>query len=70
MIYDYVCAACKTEFEIEHSIKRKARKKCPKCKKMQLKRQISKAVGVILKGDCWEKDGYASKKKERTEDQQ
>jgi putative FmdB family regulatory protein len=62
MIYDYVCKACEEEFVFEHSVKRKPRKKCPSCKKMQLRRQISSASAVILKGDCWEKDGYASKK--------
>lgn len=62
MIYEYACKACDETFEFEHSMKRKPRKKCPKCKKMQLRRMIStRKVGVILKGDCWEKDGYASK---------
>ena len=61
MTYDYVCKACEEEFVFEHSIKRKPRKKCPSCKRMKLLRLISVSTSVILKGDCWEKDGYASK---------
>ena len=66
MIYDYFCKACEEYTEFEHSMKRKARKKCPKCKKMKLIRLISK-THIVLKGDCWEKDGYSSKKSEPSE---
>jgi putative FmdB family regulatory protein len=63
MIYDYHCDACDKDMEIEHSIKRKPRKKCPFCKKMKLRRMISfNENQFVLSGDCWEKDGYSTKK--------
>ena len=49
--YEYICNACGEKMEFIQSIKEKAKKKCPKCKRRKLVRLISKGVSVIFKGD-------------------
>ncbi len=60
--YEYACAACKHEWEVSQSIKDNPLKKCPSCKKMKAKRQISMGGGFILKGGGWYSDLYSSPK--------
>ncbi len=60
MTYEYACAACGHEWEAEQSIRAQALKKCPKCGKLEAKRQISRGAGFILKGGGWYADGYGS----------
>lgn len=60
--YDYLCQACGHRFEAFQSITANALTDCPECKKAELKRLIGAGGGIVLKGDCWAKDGYASKK--------
>jgi putative FmdB family regulatory protein len=60
MTYEYACAACGHEWEAEQSIRDQPLKKCPKCGKLQAKRQISRGAGFILKGGGWYADGYGS----------
>jgi putative FmdB family regulatory protein len=60
MTYEYACGACGNEWEAEQSIKDAPLKKCPKCGKLQAKRQISRGAGFILKGGGWYADGYGS----------
>ena len=62
MTYEYACSACGHEWEAEQSIREEPIKKCPKCGKLQAKRQISRGVGFILKGGGWYADGYGSSK--------
>lgn len=57
MIYEYSCEACEHEFEAHQSIKDEPLKKCPKCNKDKLKKLISLST-FVLKGNCWERDGY------------
>lgn len=64
MTYEYACAACAHEWEAEQSIREDPIKKCPKCGKLQAKRQISRGAGFILKGGGWYADGYGSSKGE------
>lgn len=49
--YEYLCDNCKAKIELLESIKSKPKKKCPKCKKLKLRRLISGGGGVIFKGD-------------------
>jgi putative FmdB family regulatory protein len=60
MTYEYACAACGHEWEAEQSIRAEPIRKCPKCNKLQAKRQISRGAGFILKGGGWYADGYGS----------
>src|SRR5882672_10791252 len=62
MTYEYACSACGNEWEAEQSIREEPLKKCPKCGKLQAKRQISRGAGFILKGGGWYADGYGSSK--------
>lgn len=59
MIYEYSCDNCGYEWETEQSIKDKAHKKCPKCKKMKAKRLISGGGSFILLGSKWASSGYS-----------
>ena len=47
--YEYKCRECGHEFEIVQSFTDNALKKCPSCKKMQL-RKVFSAPGVTFKG--------------------
>lgn len=60
MTYEYACGACGHEWEAEQSIRDQPLKKCPRCGKLQAKRQISRGAGFILKGGGWYADGYGS----------
>jgi len=60
MTYEYACGACGHEWEAEQRISEDPIKKCPKCGKLQAKRQISRGAGFILKGGGWYADGYGS----------
>jgi putative FmdB family regulatory protein len=62
MTYEYACGACGHEWEAEQRISDAPIKKCPKCSKLQAKRQISRGAGFILKGGGWYADGYGSAK--------
>jgi len=58
MMFDYKCKACGHELEADQKISEKPLRKCPKCGKFQLARQIS-GGGFILSGLQWEsKEGY------------
>jgi putative FmdB family regulatory protein len=58
--YEYLCKNCEHEFEEFQSITAKPLKKCPKCKKMSLKRLIGKGTGVIFKGNGFYETDYRS----------
>ena len=48
--YDYTCGACGKTTEIFHGMNEGARRKCPLCGKLKLKRQIGSGSGIIFKG--------------------
>ncbi len=48
--YDYVCEACKHEFELFQSIKEEAKRKCPKCGKNKLRRLIGPGAALGIQG--------------------
>jgi putative FmdB family regulatory protein len=58
--YDYVCDACDHKFEIFHSIKDEALKKCPECKKMKLRRLIGPGAAIVFKGTGFYQTDYRS----------
>ncbi len=58
--YEYVCSACKNEWEFEQSMKDNALTECPRCKEQTARRQISRGTGFILKGGGWYSDLYSS----------
>jgi putative FmdB family regulatory protein len=48
--YDYVCAACGHAFEQFQEMSAKKLRKCPKCGKSALERQVGAGAGLIFKG--------------------
>ena len=48
--YEYRCDACGHAFELFHSITADPIRKCPKCKKLKVKRLIGTGAGLIFKG--------------------
>jgi putative FmdB family regulatory protein len=67
--YEYVCSACKNEWEAEQSMKDNALTECPRCKEQTARRQISRGTGFILKGGGWYSDLYAGPKPNGAKDQ-
>jgi putative FmdB family regulatory protein len=59
--YDYLCAACGHEMEVFQSMKDAPLKKCPKCKKLKLARQIGLGAGLIFKGSGFYETDYKRK---------
>ena len=55
--YTYECQSCKAVCTAQQKITDVAWEKCPRCEKPALRRLITNGA-FILKGDCWEKDGY------------
>jgi putative FmdB family regulatory protein len=60
--YEYGCLVCKSEFEVQQSIKDEKGAECPKCGIFCYNRLISGGTSFALKGDCWAVDNYSSKK--------
>lgn len=57
--YDYQCSACGKKVVKVQAITDEPLRKCPKCSKLKLVRQISAGTNFILKGLKWEsKEGY------------
>jgi putative FmdB family regulatory protein len=48
--YEYVCPKCGHEFEQFQSMNDAPLRRCPKCKKLGLKRLVGKGAGLIFKG--------------------
>ncbi len=67
-IYEYACAKCESEFEVEQWITEDPVKTCPKCRSRRVKRLISR-TSFVLKGGGWYSDLYSSesKSKDKTE---
>jgi len=58
-IYEYACAKCESEFEVEQRITADPVKTCPRCKSKRVKRLISR-TSFVLKGGGWYSDLYSS----------
>lgn len=66
-IYEYACAKCEREFEVEQRITEDPVKTCPHCRSRRVKRLISN-TSFVLKGSGWYSDLYSSSKGETAED--
>lgn len=58
--YDYVCEACGHALEIFQSMTEAPKRKCPKCGKQKLKRQLGKGGGILFKGSGFYQTDYRS----------
>ncbi len=58
--YDYVCDACKHEFELFQSIKEDPKKQCPSCGKKKLRRLIGPGAAIVFKGSGFYATDYRS----------
>lgn len=58
--YDYVCAKCGHAFEAFHGINAEPLKKCPKCGKNTVKRQLGTGAGLLFKGSGFYITDYRS----------
>ncbi|MEC7885992.1 MAG: zinc ribbon domain-containing protein [Pseudomonadota bacterium] len=60
-IYEYKCESCGYIFEELQKISDTPLKRCPKCQKETLKKQIT-AAGFKLKGSGWYETDFKNKK--------
>ena len=58
--YDYRCNGCRHELEIFQSISESPKRKCPKCGKSKLERQIGAGAGVLFRGGGFYQTDYRS----------
>ena len=58
--YDYECDACDHKFELFQSIVAEAERKCPKCKKLKLRRLFGTGAAVVFKGSGFYQTDYRS----------
>jgi putative FmdB family regulatory protein len=58
--YDYVCDACDHQFELFQSIKEEAKRKCPECGRLKLRRLIGPGAAIMFKGSGFYKTDYRS----------
>jgi putative FmdB family regulatory protein len=58
--YDYVCDACKHQFELFQSIKAEPKRKCPECGRLKLRRLIGPGAAIVFKGSGFYKTDYRS----------
>jgi putative FmdB family regulatory protein len=58
--YDYVCQACGHALEIFQSMSENPKRKCPKCSKLKLQRQIGTGAGILFKGSGFYETDYRS----------
>lgn len=58
--YDYVCDACRHQFEAFHSIKAEPLQKCPECGRKKLRRLIGPGAAIVFKGSGFYKTDYRS----------
>ncbi len=58
--YDYQCKECGHAFELFQQMSDSAKKKCPECGKLKLKRLIGSGAGVMFKGSGFYETDYRS----------
>ena len=58
--YDYECDACDHKFELFQSIVAEAERKCPKCKKLKLRRLFGTGGAIVFKGSGFYQTDYRS----------
>ena len=60
--YEYACQKCGHTFEKFQPMKDEPLKKCPKCKRLTLKRLVGEGAGLIFKGSGFYITDYARKR--------
>lgn len=58
--YDYLCKACGERLEIFQPITEAPKRKCPRCGKQRLERQIGAGAGFLFKGGGFYQTDYRS----------
>jgi putative FmdB family regulatory protein len=58
--YDYLCSACGHRVEFFQSMTERPKRKCPRCKKQKLARQLGTGAGVLFKGSGFYQTDYRS----------
>jgi putative FmdB family regulatory protein len=58
--YDYQCDACQHEFELFQSINDSAKRKCPECGRMKLRRLFGTGAAIMFKGSGFYQTDYRS----------
>ncbi len=58
--YDYVCDACGHEFDLFQPITAEPERRCPRCKKLKLRRLFGTGVAVVFKGSGFYQTDYRS----------
>ncbi len=58
--YDYECDACGHTFELFQGITEGVKKKCPKCKKLKLRRLFGTGAAIVFKGSGFYETDYRS----------
>lgn len=56
--YDYACKHCGHTLEVFQRMSEDPLKKCPECKRMQLKRLFGTGAGIIFKGSGFYETDY------------
>ncbi|MFO0957649.1 MAG: FmdB family zinc ribbon protein [Isosphaeraceae bacterium] len=58
--YDYICDACKHEFEAFESIKADPQTVCPECHEAKLRRKLGTGAAILFKGSGFYQTDYRS----------
>jgi putative FmdB family regulatory protein len=58
--YDYECDACGHLFELFQGINDPIKRKCPKCKKLKLRRLFGTGAAILFKGSGFYETDYRS----------
>ncbi|MFM8326564.1 MAG: FmdB family zinc ribbon protein [Pirellulaceae bacterium] len=58
--YEYLCDACGHQFDLFQSIQANPERKCPKCRKLKLRRLIGAGAAVVFKGSGFYQTDYRS----------
>jgi putative FmdB family regulatory protein len=58
--YEYLCDACKHQFDEFQNFSEAPLKKCPKCRKPKLRRLLGTGAAVIFKGSGFYQTDYRS----------
>ena len=58
--YDYECGVCGHTFELFQSIKEGAKRKCPECKRLKLRRLFGTGAAIVFKGSGFYQTDYRS----------